>query len=103
MSELLPDPLTPVTTLNVPNGICAVTFCRLLCVAPTIVRNSELGTRGAELFPLLRSNRPRCFLDLSVFRSEFRVPSSEFVRRLVGTAIAFVPLRYGPVTEPLCL
>ena len=36
MSELLPLPLTPVTAVNVPSGMRAVTLRRLLCRAPTI-------------------------------------------------------------------
>src|SRR5688500_2081421 len=34
MSELLPDPATPVTTTSTPSGMSTSTFCRLCWVAP---------------------------------------------------------------------
>ena len=34
MSELLPDPATPVTTTSTPSGMSTSTFCRLCVVAP---------------------------------------------------------------------
>src|SRR6266581_6186575 len=36
ISELLPEPATPVTTHNTPSGISTFTFCRLWEVAPRI-------------------------------------------------------------------
>src|SRR5579859_1624610 len=33
MSELLPDPATPVITVRTPVGISTLTFCRLLALA----------------------------------------------------------------------
>ena len=38
MSEDFPLPDTPVTTVKVPSGIFAVTFLRLWCVQPAMVR-----------------------------------------------------------------
>ena len=42
------EPLTPVTTVNVPSGMSTVTLRRLLCVAPTIESNSAVEGRNAE-------------------------------------------------------
>src|SRR5436190_22655163 len=36
ISELLPEPATPVTTHNTPSGTSTSTFCRLFVVAPRI-------------------------------------------------------------------
>src|SRR5215471_17161711 len=36
ISELLPEPATPVTTTNTPSGMSTSTFCRLCVVAPRI-------------------------------------------------------------------
>src|SRR5919197_3114122 len=36
ISELLPEPATPVTTHSTPSGTSTLTFCRLLVVAPRI-------------------------------------------------------------------
>src|SRR5256885_3281928 len=38
ISELLPEPATPVTTQSTPSGMSTLTFCRLLVVAPRISR-----------------------------------------------------------------
>ena len=64
-SELFPLPLGPVTTVNVPNGICTLMFFKLLCRAPTISRqplgntglasnSRELTAPGALTLPLFR-------------------------------------------------
>ena len=41
----LPEPETPVTTVNVPNSIFAVTFLRLLARAPVMVSAPRPGRR----------------------------------------------------------
>src|SRR5688572_11016683 len=45
MSELFPDPETPVTQTSAPSGICTLTLRRLLWRAPRI---SKCGVRSAE-------------------------------------------------------
>ncbi len=42
----LPEPETPVTTVNEPMGMRAVTFLRLCSVQPEIVRNFGFGGSG---------------------------------------------------------
>ena len=42
-SELLPEPLTPVTQTNRPSGISTSTFLRLFCRAPTTVSRRSVG------------------------------------------------------------
>ena len=79
ISELLPPPLTPVTAVSTPKGIRAVTFCRLFWRAPTISSQS-IGT--------------------PVKRCQDWPSGANSTRRLVGTGMAFLPPRYGPVTEP---
>ena len=37
---LLPDPLTPVTHVNLPKGISTSIFLRLFCLAPLIISDS---------------------------------------------------------------
>ena len=44
----LPEPETPVTTVNVPNSIFAVTFRRLLARAPVIFRHPRPGLRRSS-------------------------------------------------------
>ena len=39
---LLPDPLTPVTQLNLPNGISTSISLRLFCLAPLIISDLPL-------------------------------------------------------------
>ena len=54
-SELLPEPETPVTQTNVPSGISASTFFRLLCDAPRIFSQFLPGGRrvaGISIFRL---------------------------------------------------
>src|SRR5688500_12616871 len=47
MSELLPDPATPVTTTSTPNGISTSTFWRLFVPAPrTSITPFDLRTDG---------------------------------------------------------
>src|ERR671918_750699 len=41
ISELLPEPATPVTTQSTPSGIWTSTFCRLWCEAPRISNAPE--------------------------------------------------------------
>ena len=65
-SELLPEPLTPVTTVTTPSGKATSRSLRLCCRAP---RTTSAGRR-----------RPAG-------------------RRLVGTGIAALPLRYWPVSD----
>src|SRR4028119_720788 len=48
ISELLPDPATPVTTTSTPSGMSTSTFCRLFVVAPRISR-VPVGGRVASL------------------------------------------------------
>src|SRR6266446_5335504 len=48
-SELLPDPLTPVTAIRVPRGNETSRFFRLFCRAPLIVK-----VTGCPLFAILR-------------------------------------------------
>ncbi len=48
---------TPVTAVNVPNGICMSTFCKLFPEAPKIFRDSPLPLRrfsgiGMRISPL---------------------------------------------------
>jgi hypothetical protein len=50
----LPLPETPVTQVNVPNGIFKFTFCKLFPVAPIISKNlpffAGLLFRGIKIF-----------------------------------------------------
>ena len=48
-SELLPDPLTPVTQTRAESGNCTVTFLRLLVVTPSMVIERGLGDPPAAL------------------------------------------------------
>src|SRR5215813_8418101 len=48
ISELLPDPATPVTTQSTPIGISTLTSCRLCCVAWRI-SSRPVGLRGVGL------------------------------------------------------
>ncbi|GMA87468.1 hypothetical protein GCM10025868_27180 [Angustibacter aerolatus] len=57
MSELLPDPATPVTTHSTPSGTSTSTSCRLWAVAPRISRD-PLGVRTSGL-SVARSSRCR--------------------------------------------
>src|ERR687892_1606669 len=41
ISDLLPEPATPVTTQSTPSGISTSTFCRLWSVAPRISNAQE--------------------------------------------------------------
>src|SRR4051812_5961595 len=45
MSELLPEPATPVTTVRTPSGMSTLTSCRLCCEAWRIGRE-PLAVRG---------------------------------------------------------
>ena len=54
--------------------------------------------RGGLLVPRLFA---RVLRSISPPNSEFA--DSDGIRRFVGTGIAFLPERYGPVTEPCCL
>ena len=67
-SELLPEPVTPVTTVTTPSGNRTSTFLRLCCRAPLITIAGPPASRPAG-------------------------------RRFVGTGIAVLPLRYGPVSD----
>ena len=44
IKELLPDPDTPVTQVNVPSGNDTLIFLRLFSLAPTILINLPLPT-----------------------------------------------------------
>ena len=57
ISELLPDPATPVTTTSTPSGMSTSTACRLFSVAPRISR-APVGVRTAS-FSTARSSRWR--------------------------------------------
>jgi hypothetical protein len=56
MSELFPEPATPVTTTSTPSGMSTSTFCRLCALAPRIASTPvflrTLGFRAAR--------SPRC-------------------------------------------
>ena len=67
MSELFPEPLTPVTEINAPSGIHTSMFFRLFCLAPRMQSVPE----GWYIPALLEDNL-----------------------LLVGTGIAFFPDRY---------
>src|ERR687893_2599879 len=47
ISELLPDPATPVTTTSTPSGMSTSTSCRLLVVAPRTSSTHD-GVRTAD-------------------------------------------------------
>src|SRR5262245_24494674 len=121
-SELLPLPLTPVTTVNVPSGIRMLTFRKLLCRAPTTSIQPPAGGIGcapiaswAELpvvdrfvfFAAAGAGTRRDFAGflptLSIAASAPEGSVMNFARRFVGTAIAFSPDKYGPVTDPFAL
>ena len=57
ISELLPDPATPVTTTRTPSGMSTSTACRLFSVAPRISSAPD-GVRTAS-FSTARSSRWR--------------------------------------------
>ena len=46
-SELLPEPLTPVTQTRAESGNCTVTFLRLLVVTPSMRDRAGLGDAAA--------------------------------------------------------
>src|SRR5262245_25393130 len=50
MSELLPEPLTPVTVMNVPNGKCTSMLRRLCCRAPITDKTCDEG-QGSGISP----------------------------------------------------
>ena len=47
-SVLLPEPLTPVTTVMTPSGKRAVRFCRLWLRAPSTVIHLPVSGRGSS-------------------------------------------------------
>src|SRR5215467_751299 len=55
ISELLPDPATPVTTASTPSGMSTSTFCRLWVLAPRTSRAPD-GVR-TDGFRQARSSR----------------------------------------------
>src|SRR3954466_11164652 len=57
ISELFPDPATPVTTTSTPSGTSTSTLCRLLVVAPRTFKAPD-GVR-TEPFSEARSSRCR--------------------------------------------
>src|SRR5262245_30834477 len=89
---LLPLPLGPVMAVSVPSGMATLMFLRLLWRGPmtSIIgrfARSEILDFGFWI------------LDLARFESKIGNPKSKILR-FDGTAIAFLPLKYGPVTEP---
>ena len=73
ISELFPDPATPVTTTNTPSGMSTSTFCRLWRLAPrTSITPDGVRTDG---FNAARSSRCRPVSVLLV-RSPSTVPSN---------------------------
>src|SRR5688500_5156203 len=55
ISELLPDPATPVTTTSTPSGMSTLTFCRLCVRAPrTFMTPVGLRTDGFKAARSLR-------------------------------------------------
>ena len=105
-SELLPLPLTPVTTVSVPSGMRAVDAAQI--VVPGA--DSLPASRRRAARPM-RSDRCRWACAFRLARRRLRLVAGSVagwrqrlaMRRLVGTAIAFLPDRYGPVTEVFCL
>ena len=55
ISELLPEPATPVTTQSTPSGMSMSTFLRLWTVAPRI--SSAPGDERTDPFRVARSSR----------------------------------------------
>ncbi len=76
MSELLPDPATPVTTTSTPSGMSTSTFCRLCVVAPRI-SSAPVGLRVFSL-SVARSSRWWPVM-VSLARSPSTVPSKQTV------------------------
>ena len=88
MSELFPDPLTPVTAINERSGRLTSIFFRLFCRAPRIVKNSFAGN----------SNAARKSASVASIGTGFAGVLTE-IRRLFGTGIDSLPDRYWPVSD----
>jgi hypothetical protein len=73
ISELLPEPATPVTTTSTPSGMSTSTSCRLLVRAPR-TSNIPVGVRTAG-FTDARSSRCRP-VSVSLARNPSTVPSN---------------------------
>ena len=73
ISELLPDPATPVTTTSTPSGMSTSTSCRLCVLAPR-TSNARLGVRTVG-FSDARSSRWRP-VSVPLARSPSTVPSN---------------------------
>ena len=73
MSELLPDPATPVTTTSTPSGMSTSTSCRLLALAPR-TSSAPDGAR-IDAFSDARSSRCRPVI-VPLARSPSTVPSN---------------------------
>ena len=83
-SELLPEPLTPVTAMNAPSGKATSMFLRLFWRAPLTTSKAPRASAAT-----LRADSRLCD----------RLRPHAAMRRFVGTGIAFLPDRYCPVSD----
>ena len=95
-SELLPDPLTPVTHTNAESGNCTLTFLRLLVVTPSIVIGAGLGDRRR------RCGKRNLLAPGQIAAGERGGIGGDCGGRALGDDAAAVPARPGPkVDQPI--
>ena len=100
-NELFPQPLGPVITVTVSSGMLTLIPFKLFCFAPiTSIDVARVGSKGFFFFG------PFFFgLGFSFFAASRARRSVEFEngfkpgRRVFGIQIAFLSVRYAPVTE----